>query len=103
MYDLTALEDAETTQHLACESPDQLDGETPEVVDLDKLVEIHAKKLSGDTEVTAEDETLGDTNHRMLVLRILRFDSVSIVCRHGAVALTQSRSLCRILTSTSAC
>ena len=37
----------------------------------DEFVEVHAKKLGRNTEVTTEVEALGEIHHAVLVLRVL--------------------------------
>lgn len=71
MYDFVTLQEHQTAQQLLCKASDKFQRKPSEVVALDELVEVHAKKLSRDAEVTTEIEALGKVHHAVLVLRIL--------------------------------
>ena len=71
MDDVFALQKTQTTQHLLSEPANQTQREAFEFVSLDKLVQIHAEKLSGDAEMTSEIKALCEREHIVLSIRIL--------------------------------
>ena len=71
MDDFMLLEQQEAAEELLGETTNDFQGEPTESVRLDKLIQIHVEKLSGDAEMATEVEALDEANHAMLVQRIL--------------------------------
>lgn len=72
MNDSVLFKQDQTAQKLLRKSPHNIERETTEGVGLDEFVEIHVKKLSRDTQMTAEVETLCEVNHAVFVFWILK-------------------------------
>jgi hypothetical protein len=69
--DFMMLQEHETLQQLFCESSDEFERKSSEVVGFDEFVKVHAEKIRGDAEVTTEVKALVEVDNAMLFMRIL--------------------------------